>query len=287
MEKIILDTDIGCDIDDAIALTWLLRHPSCDLLGVTIVSGDVCLRARLASAICMKEKRSIPIYMGASSPLAIFKEAEFPQQSSHLGEWSHEKEFPNTHAVTFMRNAICENPGQITLVAIGPLTNIALLFSIYPETAPLVKEIYIMGGTFFEKPSLEWNIKFDPHAAHVVFSAPVPKIYTVGLNVTLQLFIGPEQSDAAFSRDGVPYLASLADDWFRDISDRIYFHDPLATGVIFDKSLCEWQTGTVHVDLDSFMTGFTADENGRHIVAKNVDVAAYFDKYFQLFQSTL
>ena len=287
MEKILLDTDIGCDIDDAICLTWLLRHPSCELLGITTVSGEVRLRASLASAICIKEKKTVPIYVGASNPLMIFKEAEFPQQSSLLEEWPHDKAFPNIHAVAFMRKVICENPGQVTIVAIGPLTNLALLFSVYPETAPLVKEIYIMGGTFFEKPALEWNIKYDPHAAHIVFSAPVQRIYTVGLNVTLRLFIGPDQSATAFSRDGVPYLATLADDWFRDISNRIYFHDPLATAVLFDKALCEWQTGTVRINLDSFMTDFSADENGRHVVAKNVDAAAYFDKYFQLFQNHL
>lgn len=92
--KILLDTDIGSDIDDAVCLAYLLAQPECDLLGITTVTGEPLLRARLASALCHAAGRDIPIYPGAANPLIIAQRQTSATQAARLDRWSHTTDFP-------------------------------------------------------------------------------------------------------------------------------------------------------------------------------------------------
>src|SRR5215213_5319664 len=103
VKKVILDTDIGSDIDDAICLAYLLSQPECDLLGITTVSGEVRERAKLASALCKTAGRDVPIYPGVEKPLLIAQRQPRAPQAAALGDWAHESNFPQGEAINFLR----------------------------------------------------------------------------------------------------------------------------------------------------------------------------------------
>ncbi len=146
MIKVIHDTDIGSDIDDAIALAYLLANPECELLGVTTVTGDVEQRAALASVLCKVAGRSIPIFPGASDALLVpQKQPDVPQVEA-LARWEHHEQFPTGSAVEFLRQTIRKYPGEVTLLTTGPLTNAALLFKADPEIPGLLRSLVMMCG---------------------------------------------------------------------------------------------------------------------------------------------
>ena len=130
--KLLLDTDIGSDIDDAICLAYLLAKPECDLLGITTVSGEPEKRAMLASAICKTADREVPIFPGAPQPLLVPPHQPLAPQATALAHWPHETDFPGGRAVGFLRDTIRAHPGEVTLLAIGPMTNIASAFHARP-----------------------------------------------------------------------------------------------------------------------------------------------------------
>ncbi len=190
-EKILLDTDIGSDIDDAVALAYLLMQPEAELLGITTVSGQSGLRAQMVDAICQAAGREIPIIPGVESPLIVENRQPLAQQALRLDNWPHRTEFSSTTAVDFLAKRILTNPGEVTLLTIGPLTNIALLFSLYPETINALKQLVMMCGVFTEIPNnpwkAEWNALLDPHATEIVYKAHVRIHRSIGLDVTRQV----------------------------------------------------------------------------------------------------
>src|SRR5262245_50589217 len=119
--KVLLDTDIGSDIDDAVCLAYLLAQPECELLGITPVSGEAERRAMLASALCQVAGARIPIFPGAESPLLGPQRQPRAPEADALERWAHERAFPQGQAVEFMRQTIRAHPGEVTLLAIGPM----------------------------------------------------------------------------------------------------------------------------------------------------------------------
>jgi hypothetical protein len=119
--KVILDTDIGSDIDDAVCLAYLLSNPECQLMGVTTVSGQADKRAMLASALCNVAGKDVPIYPGAEEPLIGRQKQPVAQQARVLGNWKHETKFPRGEAIEFMRRTIRENPGEVVYLQSGLL----------------------------------------------------------------------------------------------------------------------------------------------------------------------
>src|SRR5881397_3451936 len=146
---LLLDTDIGSDIDDAVCLAYLLRQPRCELLGVTTVTGEVAERAALCEVICRAAGREeIPIHAGASSVLLLGPGQPRVPQYEAIRERPHRRDYEPGAAVEFLRRTIRRRPGEITLLAIGPFTNVALLFATDPEIPSLLKELVIMGGVY-------------------------------------------------------------------------------------------------------------------------------------------
>jgi purine nucleosidase len=276
--RVLLDTDIGNDIDDAVCLAYLLAQPRCDLLGVTTVTAEPVARARLVSALCRAAGRDVPILPGAAEPLATPPVQEPPPQAAALARWAHDTDFPRGGAVEFLRRQIRAHPGEVTLLAIGPLTNVALLFAVDPDVAGLLKALVLMGGRYVTDGGPEWNILNDPHAAARVFAAPVPALRAVGLDVTTRVTMPAE---AFLARCDTPLLRPVADmaaPWFAD-RDRVTFHDPLAAATVFDPRVCAFATGTVTVDVADGATGWRAGD-GPHEVAVDVDPPAVIDHYF-------
>lgn len=289
--KVLLDTDIGSDIDDAVCLAYLLAQPECELLGITTVTGESDKRAMLASALCKVAGKKIAIFPGAEDSLLVPQKQTQAQQAVALKKWDHDQHFPRGQAVEFMRQTIHEHPGQIVLLTIGPLTNIALLFKVDPQIPYLLKGLTMMCGVFRDDfPSigpLEWNARLDPHATAIVYRSAVSVHRSVGLDVTHQVTMAAKQVREKFQMDLLRPVLDFAEVWFGD-RDTITFHDPLAAVTIFDAQVCVFQQGTVDVELTSEelkgKTYWKPDgPEARHEVALEVNKAHFFKHYFSIF----
>ena len=283
---VLLDTDIGSDIDDAVALAYLLRQPRCELLGITTVSGEPDKRAMLADAVCRAGGRpDVPVHVGVEAPFLVApRQPHAPQAEALTDQWPHREFGRENTAIEFLRETIHSRPGEITLLPIGPLTNVALLFALDPEIPSLLKGVMMMGGWFYA-PRLEWNIICDPHAAAKVFAAPVP-ITAVGIDVTGKCQLPADECRHRFAQAGgaLELVSAMAEVWFRH-APQITFHDPLAASLLFEENLCQVEAGKVDVEMISpRMLGLTIFDEGAsekpHRVAKDVDPAAFFAHYF-------
>lgn len=286
--KLLLDTDIGSDIDDAIALAYLLSQPKCELLGITTVSGEAKKRAMLASVLCKVAKKDVPIFPGAEFPLLIEQRQKVAHQAEALVNWEHDIYFPNGEAVEFLRRTIRKYPGEITLLAIGPLTNIATLFTVDPEVPHLLKSLVLMAGVFSNNSisaELDWNVICDPHAAAIVYKAPVKIHRSIGLDVTLQVTMESKEVKERFK---AKLLKPVLDFARFDNSDVITFHDPLAAVTIFDNEVCKFFRGNISVELNDGKIGTTywlEDRKGLHEVALAVNKERFFKSYFSVFEN--
>ena len=290
-EKILLDTDLGSDIDDSVCIAYLLAQPNCELLGITTVSGEADKRAMMASVLCKVAQKDIPIYAGAEKPLLIEQRQKYAQQAKKLDNWEHNTYFPKGEAIEFLRKTIRKYPGEVTLLAIGPLTNIALLFSIDEEIPKLLKQLVIMGGVFTDNSGingfLEWNIMLDPHAAAIVYNSPVKIFKSVGLDVTRKVTMDAKAVKEKFNTKLLEPVVDFADVWFEE-RDKITFHDPLAAVTIFHDDICTFKKGKVEVELLSErlrgLTFWKEESNGNHAIALQVDRKKFFDEYFKVFE---
>ncbi|MCM8788329.1 MAG: nucleoside hydrolase [Candidatus Omnitrophica bacterium] len=281
-EKVILDTDIGSDIDDAICLGYLLSQDLCELVGITTVSGESEKRAMIASYLCEKAGKNIPVYCGLSEPFIGDQKQKIAQQYEFLEKISYKKPC-DKEWFNFIRSQVRKNPYQINLITIGPLTNIGILFKIDPELSLLLKSMYIMGGMFFgENKKAEWNVSCDPYAAHTVFSSKVSKIYVFGLDVTTKVKMKKEDCLEEFSRNCLlKEVLNFAEIWFRS-TNIITFHDPLAAANLFEKNLCNFKKGKVFVNQIG-ETGFIEDQKGNIFVASEVNSNLFFEHFSKIF----
>lgn len=288
--KVILDTDIGSDIDDAVCLAYLLAQPQCDLLGVTTVSGEPIQRARLVSALCKAAGKNVPIYPGIDNPILIEQKQPRVPQAAMLDRWPHDIHFPQGEAINFLRRTIRANPGEVTLLAIGPMTNIGLLFVVDPEIPALLKELVMMVGVFTNHLAgvgpLEWNALCDPHAIARIYQTPVTVHRSIGLDVTCQVTMNSREVRQRFQTDLLRPVLDFAEVWFEE-RDVITFHDPLAAVTVFDDRVCTFRRGRVEVELTSprllGMTHWQLDAAGPHEIALEVDAARFFEQYFSVF----
>ena len=178
--KLIIDTDIGDDYDDIVTLAVALASPELDILGVTTVAGDSALRARLTKRFLnLAGREDIPVAVGAT----VRTGAPFTHRRWARGGPELDGDTPQ--AVDFLLQQIAANPGQVTLLAIGPLTNLAEALERDPETFRKLDRIVLMGGSVRRgyrdmawqgegKPSIEYNILSDIKAAQAVFEAGAP-----------------------------------------------------------------------------------------------------------------
>lgn len=292
-EKILLDTDIGSDIDDAVALAYLLMQPEAELLGITTVSGQSVLRAQMVDAICQAAGREIPIIPGVESPLIVENRQPLAQQAVRLDNWPHRSEFTQTTAVDFLARRILANPGEVTLLTIGPLTNIALLFTLYPETVNALKQLVMMCGVFTNNPDnpwkVEWNALLDPHATEIVYKAHVREHRSIGLDVTRRVTMPAKEVKARFSHPLLQPVLDFSEIWFEG-QELMFFHDPLAVVSIFEPEVCTFRQGlvTVNSDMSAGLLGQTIfDPNASeqpHQVALEVDPDHFFDAFFGVFR---
>ena len=288
---VLFDTDIGSDIDDAVALAYLLTQPRCDLLGVTTVTGEPTVRARLADAVCQAfGRKEVPIHSGAGKPILVPQQQPEAPQKAVLARYPHREQFAPNVAVDFLRQTIRSRPGEITLLSVGPLSNIGLLFALDPEIPKLLKQYVMMGGVYQSNLPhyglAEWNARGDPHATAVVFAAHAPGTRCIGLDVTTQCKMPAEACRRRFSKGPLKIVGDMAEVWFKRARPEITFHDPLAAACIFEPDLCTFEPGLVEVELQSDrlrgMTLFNRHAKDKpHQVAVSVNPEAFFKHYFQ------
>lgn len=292
MEKWLLDTDIGCDSDDCMALGYLLGRNDVRLMGITTVSGDSYKRALFADKVCKMTSYSIPIHVGNETALdgRILQPSIIRGIADEVLDYNTDTIAQNNDAVIFMKKTIEENPNEITLVAIGQFTNVALLFSAFPHIPKLLKSLVVMGGRYLSGPDFdtekwgftEWNIYCDPYAASIVFNADVPKVYACGVEITCTSCKKAEEVRNKIST--VPWMEPIKKSLkYHDKPEHVvWFHDAVLVWAALNIDRLCWQQGRVSVNFENkqgVSTDFTPCKSGKHFVLNNVDIETFFNEY--------
>ena len=261
--RIILDTDPG--VDDAMAFFLALRSPELKVEAITPVSGNVPLSLTLPNALKLLEiagHPEIPVAAGAATPLVRrLVTAKYVHGENGLAgvDFPDPKIKPvSQSAVEIMRSIIRKSPGEITIVAVGPQTNVATLLKEDSSIAPLIKEIVIMGGSTTHgniTPSAEFNFYVDPEAARIVFDSGVP-ITMVGLNVTEQVLLTDAQIKTLEARQtpvshaaGKMMRATLHTAKATGDATAVAMHDPLTVAYLIDPTILTVQDEYVQIEI--------------------------------------
>jgi inosine-uridine nucleoside N-ribohydrolase len=259
--KVIIDTDPGAD--DALAILLAMNSPELDVKALTVVAGNVVVEQGLENAlklVSLAGRCDVPVASGASHPLVQkLVTAEFFHGANGLGN----VELPapacpadSSFAPDLMINLIHQSPHEITLVPVGPLTNLALALRKDPSIVPLVKEVVLMGGAISGgnvTAAAEANIYNDPEAARAVFEAGWP-LTMVGLNVTEKtLFTRTDLNRLARTQGRENNFAVGVLNFMLDLASKLGgngtpMHDPLAVGAVIDRSLITTQDMWVEVE---------------------------------------
>ena len=258
MRPVLIDCDPGTD--DALAIFAALNSPDLEVVGVTTVGGNASLADTTRNALELLEicgRGDIPVWRGAAGPLS----GEFTYAYEFHGAGGIGARLPaaasdarSGPADEAIATAARQQPGELTLIALGPLTNVAVALSNWPELAGDLNEILVMGGALQVPGNVtahaEFNIYNDPWAAAAVFSSGVP-VALVGLDVTTAVTIdrsadnwrGKQSRTAAQAR-------RILDTWFdtHPDFDRYDLHDPLTVAAAIDPGICEWRSGRLVVD---------------------------------------
>jgi len=292
-EKVLLDTDIGGDIDDAVCLAYLLCEPRCALLGITTVCGDAHRRAAVADAICRAAGKPVPVFAGHDRPLQPIDGYPLPEGAAALERWPHgDYTIQPADAVEFLYRTISEHPGEVTLIAIGNLTNVAALFQKHPDSASLLKGLSLMNGYFGAAPLPElwynWNAWADPLAAKIVYDTPVPCHRTLPLEITEQLTIPAVEAEALLPADSdlMRAVYDFGSPWLQS-AGVLTLHDPLAAVSVFHQDVCRFTRGRVTVETENTArmaaTIFSPDDAAFAEVAAAVDR----DRFYRILADTL
>lgn len=230
--KVILDTDIGTDIDDAWALGYALKSPVFELLGVTVTDADTPARARLACKLLhLLDRTDVPVAIGRRGPAVPADRVDY--QFTWAEDFESYKP-QTTPAVQFLADTIRRNPNEVTLIAVGPLQNIGDLVRQHPEVVPLVKRVVLMSGSiganaWSSSAVAEWNVKLAIAEARAVYSAPWP-LTIVPLDSTSYVQL-QDQERETLRKAGTPLvlaLEALLRLWTERPSSRMTLHDQMA-----------------------------------------------------------
>src|SRR5580692_3204224 len=271
-EKVIMDTDIGDDIDDAFAIALALKSPELEILGISTTFGDTEARAKIVDRLLGEAGRiDIPVLAGTPTHTTNVMNQRRYGEGGHFARASHPS------AADFIFEQIRRYPGQITLIAIGPLMNVGALIDKDPATFLKLKRVVIMGGSIEcgygelwfcpqRGPDAEWNIINDILSAKKLFLSGVP-LYVMPLDST-QLKLD-ETKRAYLFKQGTPLtdaLTLLYHEWGQQTPT---LFDPVTVAYILDPKICPVQP--MHIGVDD--KGFTRKEPG----APNAQVCMHSD----------
>jgi purine nucleosidase len=254
-EKIIIDTDIGTDIDDAFAVALALRSQELKVLGITTASGDTEARARILDRMLGEVgQQDIPVAVGAPTTLPYGATVD----QHRYGESGHFARPTHPAAVAFLRDQIERHPGEITLVAIGPLTNVGGLIDQHPDVFRKLKRIVIMGGWIEPLkpdygnatpagPSPEYNIMGDIPGAQKLFQSGIP-LYVMPFDSTAHLALDEINRHAIFSQ-GTALTDSLTlqyHQWNGGVTPVLF--DAMTLAYLLEPKLCPVKPLHIRVD---------------------------------------
>ena len=283
-QKVIFDTDIGDDIDDAFALALAVSSPKLEVIGVTTAWGDTDLRARLTARLLRTVGRAdIPVNAGPKTHAS----STFSQ-----ARWAQAEPEPATgwpDATAFTLDAIRRNPGQITLIAVSPFSNIGALIDKDPSTFRLLKRVVLMGGSIRRGygdlgylpnrgPQPEYNIMMDIASSRKLFASGVP-LYVMPLDST-QLKLDETLRDILFSQatPTTDALLSLYAEWSASTGNPTpTLFDAMAVAAAIDPALCPTQP--MHIEIDD--QGFTRLTDGPPNA--NVCLDSGSDRFFHFY----
>ncbi|MDQ1000505.1 purine nucleosidase [Neobacillus niacini] len=274
MKPIIFDVDTG--IDDALAMSYSLNSPELEVLGFTTCFGNVSVAEATRNTLAVLEKvgKRIPVYQGADQ---TFMRGEKDHWAKHvhgedgLGNTLNNDPIAQAEsqfAPEFIIEQVKNRPHEITIIAVGPLTNLALAVKRAPEIIPLVKEVVVMGGAVTVPGNVnafaEANIISDPEAAEYVFSSGL-QVTIVGLDVTMKTLLPLSKLDEwrATGKDTAHFFADMTE-FYIGYYESFYpgiggcaLHDPLAVGVAIDSSFVVTETMNVKVVTEGEEVGRT------------------------------
>ncbi len=263
-KRIIIDTDPG--IDDALAILLAIASPEIHIEGLTIIDGNCSVEQGVRNALSILElagSTQIPIFKGCETPL-VQPLLLAPETHGYTGLGYANLPEPQTkvrsgHAIDFIIDTVMNNPGEISIVAIGPLTNLALAIRYEPRLVTNIKEIIIMGGAILAggntTPLAEFNTYADPHAAHIVYHAGIP-ITLVPLDVTYKIIFTNELMQRLlvlptaipqFIADATRFYMEFHDEYQK--IDGCVINDPLALAVCFRPDFVSVEEHFVDVDI--------------------------------------
>ncbi|MEE6295867.1 nucleoside hydrolase [Georgenia wangjunii] len=279
--RIVIDTDPGngipgADIDDGLAIGMALRSPEVRLEAITVVAGNVGVDRGVECALELLEAAEapdVPVYQGADRPLVqdpawwrarldLRRDDELAQELWRDVRPRGSRRAPQaTPAARALVELVDANPGEITVVAVGPLTNVARAMLLDPTWADKVAGLVVMGGAF-DLPNIlqELNAAYDPEATDIVLRSAAP-LRLVPLDVTLQTFLRLADVDR-LDASGTPlgsYLATTVRPWVTWLAQRYDrdgcpLHDPLALAALLDPSLVTTRTASVGIELRGALT---------------------------------
>jgi len=264
VKRILLDSDPG--IDDALAILLALASPEIQLEGIVTVHGNGPVERTTINALSLLElagRSDIPVARGFSLPLV---QPSLLALETHGDSGLGYAKLPVPqikpqvqHGSDFLIEQIMSSPGEYTLVAVGPLTNVAVAIRKEPRIVKALNEIIIMGGAIRHHgnstPMAEFNVHVDPHAAHMVFHAGIP-ITLVPLDVTYQCILTPEDVKrlnkidspiTKFIDDATRFYIEFHDEYQKIKGCAI--NDPLAMALVFVPELCTYEEHFVDVDI--------------------------------------
>ncbi len=276
--KVIYDTDPG--VDDAMALYFALAHPGIDVVGITTTFGNVSVQQAATNALYLTAiaKRNVTVTKGVKTPWVKPGEAppDFIHGADGLGNLPSRVATTNTldprASAQYIVDMARAHPGEITLVAVGPLGNLSLALKLEPELPKLLREVIIMGGTIDEpgnvSPVAEANIWNDPHSADAVFTAPW-KLTMVGLDVThkvvteLTLFKKIAEHQKHVATDTLYHAVAFYCTFYSGLHKHLalnpgcFAHDLLAFIYLVSPELFTLESGSIRVATDGIAQGQT------------------------------
>ncbi len=325
--KIIIDQDAaGPAGTDQQSMLLLIQSPQTEVLGITVVTGDAWLKEEVAHTLRMLEiigRTDIPVAPGAEYPLVRRKaETELWEQQfgtvPWVGAWTPRRYHPadelgdmpegkpttkalDEDAAHFLLRMVRKYPHEITIYAGGPMTNLALAVSIDPEFATLAKELVLMGGSlnpktddpeFANTPRHEFNLWFDPEAAHIVLTAPWKKIVATTVDISVKTHMTKELLDRV--KAGTSPAARYVGTYARMFGQYNYLWDELAAAAWLDPSLITAkETRYLDVDLSrgagygNTLSWTEQDKPKSAVAPAEVQVDLDTEKFYKLFVDLL
>lgn len=275
---VLIDTDIGDDIDDALALAIALRSPEITVRAITTVSGDTQRRAQLAAHLLHTfERDDIPIAAGLSMPLQFRYRPSGVAQAAILPHHAVSHSISPLSSPELIIQTAFAYPGRLTLVCIGPLTNIATALTLAPHLFTAIRSIVMMGGSS-SVPLPDWNVRSDAKSAQIVLASGIP-VTMLGLNITSRCQLrGCDITQLHRNHSAQAQLISgLLAVWQRHRPrwhPRLpYLHDPLTIAALCKPELFRFQEMTARVLTHGPLQGFMVPRFlGGLIVDAAVDV---------------